>query len=334
LNESARELEARSKLDPAIRAFIRIVSADFARHPPLISSSPARQRAVAENVRAQWALGGPAMAQTLDFRVPYGPRQVRVRIYRPFSVSPLPALIYLHGGGWTMFSIDTHDRVMREYATRARCVVIGIDYSLAPEARFPTALDDVMHIVRWAGEQAQQLGIRADRLALGGDSAGGNLTLAACLGLRDGGDRHRVHAMLLNYAALDVACSAESIACYGGPDYMLGGEEMAQFWRNYMRDAQDAENPLVCPARAQDLHALPPAFFTIAECDILAQQNTLMAERLRAAGVAVEAIVYRGASHSFLEAVSIAKISRRALDDASRWLRATLAGTSAQPRNG
>lgn len=324
MNDSATQAEARSELDPAIRAFIRIVSADFASHPPLDSLSPVRQRAVAETVRARWALGGPAMVERRDLQVPFDDRHVRVRLYRPYGGLPLAALIYLHGGGWAMFSIDTHDRLMREYAARARCAVIGVDYSLAPEARFPVALDEVMHIVRWAGDQAQQLGIRADRLALGGDSAGGNLTLAACLGLRDGGDAHRVRAMLLNYAALDVSCSSESIARYGGPDYMLGGEEMAQFWRNYLRDARDAENPLVCPARAS-LHSLPPAFFTIAECDILATQNLLVADRLRAAGVAAEAIVYRGASHSFLEAVSIAQISGRALDDAARWLRATLA---------
>lgn len=324
MKETAVRAAPGSDLDPAIRTFIRTVSADFARYPDSSSLTPAQMREVAEKVRAPWTAGGPVMARTQELQVPFRGRHVRVRVHWPALGAPRAALVYLHGGGWTLFSIDTHDRLMREYAARSECIVVGVDYSLWPEAKFPTALEEVVQVVRWLRDHGQSLDIRSDRLALGGDSAGGNLTMAACSSLRDSGEADSIRAMLLNYAALDIECSPQSHALYGGPGYMLGSGEMTQFWRNYMRDARDADDPLVCPVLGR-LQDLPPAFFTIAECDILAHQNGVMAERMRAAGVAVEAVVYRGASHSFLEAVSIAGISGRALDDASRWLRSTLA---------
>lgn len=314
---------AGSDLDPDIRRFIQEVGAGFARHPDFSTLTPVQMREVAEAVRAPWATGGPAMIHVDEFSIPSTAGNVRVRIHDPSPRARKPALIYLHGGGWTIFSIDTHNRLMREYAARADVVVVGVDYALSPEAKFPTALNQVASVVRWVRENGETVGIDPDCIALGGDSAGANLTMAVCLKLRDAGEPDAVQAMILNYGVFDNECSEQSHRRYGGAGYMLASEEMAAFWRNYVGADADGSDPLVCPIRAR-LDSLPPAFLAIAECDILAQQNVVMADKLRAAGVSVRAVVYEGTSHSFLEAVSIAAISDRALAETSHWLRTVL----------
>jgi len=299
------------------------MSASYARHAALDSMPISQARQIVEQVRAPWAAGGPRMHETTEQMLSYPNGGIRLRIHDPSPQRPKPALVYLHGGGWTFFSLDTHDRLMREYAAAADVVVVGVDYALSPEVKYPYALDQVVHVMRWLAQHGSQWNIDPSRLALGGDSAGGNLALAACLRLRDGGDATLVRAMLLNYAALDWHCSDESHRRYGGAGYMLGSEEMVVFWRNYVGEAATLDDPLVCPARAE-VAGLPPAFFTIGECDILAQQNVDLARKLRAAGVAAREVVYAGASHSFLEAMSISDVSRRAIDEAAAWLRTTM----------
>ena len=314
---------AGADLDPDIRRFIEAVGAAYARYADFDALPWPRKRQIAEEVRAPWAAGGPTMASTTELTVPSGVGPVRLRIHDPSVDRGKPALIYLHGGGWTLFSVDTHDRLMREYAARADVVVIGVDYALSPEAKFPDALTQIISTVRWVRSDGSALDVDPERIALGGDSAGGNLTVAACLALRDAGEPNAVRAMVLNYAAIDFECSAESHRRYGGEGYMLGSDEMRVFWNNYLRDEADRQNPLARPIRAH-LANLPPTFLAIAECDLLAEQSIAMAQKLRAAGVAVRAIVYKGASHSFLEAVSIAAVSERALNETSHWLRETL----------
>ena len=307
-----------SDLDPDIRSFIRTVAASVASHPGFDSAPYPQQRRWAEEAREPWRQGGPAMLETRELAVPTRHGAVRARIHRPAG-GILPGLVYLHGGGWTLFSIDTHDRVMREYAARTACCVIGVDYALAPERKFPVPLEQVVDVVSWLREQGPALGIDAARLAIGGDSAGANLSVAACLLRRDRAAIPPLVAMLLNYGAFVSRCSADACRRYGGPEYMLGCEEMNQYWHNYMRSDEDAEDPLACPLLGS-LGGLPPAFLAIAECDILAEQNVEMARRLQDAGVPARSVVYAGASHSFIEAMSISALSNQALADASAWL--------------
>jgi len=311
-------------VDPDIRRFIELTSAEYARHPPLTDVPVSFAREVAEAVRAPWAAGGPTMHQTADLEVdtPHGP--VRVRVHNPSATPNKPALIYVHGGGWVLFSIDTHDRLMREYAARADVVVIGVDYDRSPEVRFPVALEQIVAVVRWAASHSAALDIDGERLSVGGDSAGGNMSFAAALSLRDAGDGELIKALLLNYAVLNDASSEEYHARFGGEGYMLASDEMAAFWDNYIPDPDERLNPLASPMRA-DVTGLPPVFMTIPECDLLTGQSLEMAARLRDAGTPVSASVYRGATHSFLEAVAIAPIADRALEDASVWLREILA---------
>jgi acetyl esterase len=310
-------------IDPDIRRFIAQVNADYARLTGGAELPAPQMRQVAEQVRAPWRKGGPAMQRTFEHVAPTEAGPVRLRIYDPGVAHPASALVYMHGGGWVLFSLDTHDRVMREYAARAGCLVVGVDYALAPEARFPVALRQVAGVVRWLHANGAALGVDPDRIALGGDSAGGNLSIGAALSLRDAGEADRVRGLLLIYPAFDQTCSPESVRRFGGPGAVLTGEEIEYFWRNYAGDDDLRDNPLACPIRAR-LEGLPPVCLTIPERDVLTEQSLEMAERLRVAGVPVSLTVYPGATHSFIEAVSIAAVADRAIGDGARWLRETL----------
>lgn len=321
-----------SDLDPDIRRFIRTATAATAVHGVFDDAPFPQQRRWAEEARTPWRLGGPAMFETRNLELPTRHGPVRARVHRP-GRGNLPGLVYLHGGGWTLFSIDTHDRVMREYASRAGCCVIGVDYALSPERKFPVALEQVADVVSQLAAGDGELGIDTGRIAIGGDSAGANLSVATCLLHRDRAPELPVCAMLLNYGAFVSQCSDDACRRFGGPEYMLGCDEMIRYWRNYMRSDEDAQNPLVCPLLAS-LKGLPPAFLAIAECDVLAEQNLEMARRLEEAGVAVRRVVYPGASHSFIEAMSIAAVSDRALGEASGWLREIFRGAGAATARG
>ncbi|MDY6949296.1 MAG: alpha/beta hydrolase [Pseudomonadota bacterium] len=310
-------------LDAEVRHFVITLSRAFADYPDFNKLPLTDMRRACEHIRAPWAAGGPVMAQRLERTVATPAGAVRVRVHNPTVRANQPAFIYIHGGGWTTFSIDTHDRLMREYAARADVAVIGVDYALSPEVKFPVAQQQVAAVVRWARQQGGELGICRDRIALGGDSAGGNLAITTALRLRDEGEPDALHAIVTSYAVTDTYSTPEALQRYGHEGYMLGAEEMVQFWNNYLNSAEEANNPLVCPVHA-DLRGLPPVFMVIPECDILTEQNWRLAAKLEHAGVNVTTSFYEGASHSFLEAMSIAAISNRAIDDTARWLRETL----------
>ena len=311
-------------LDPDIRRFVAETSAAYAAGGPFATLSFPEQRTLAEAVRAPWRQGGPAMARTEDLLVdtPHGPVKVRLHHPPPKGASPdgpRPALIYLHGGGWTLFSLDTHDRVMREYAASAGMVVVGVDYSLSPEVRFPVALEQVEAVAIWLRANGREHGVDTARLAVGGDSAGACLSMSLALKLRDQGAGDLLKALLLIYPVFDTEVSDDAARRHGGEGFMLSAAELAGFWANYLSGPDDANNPLARPMRA-DVTGLPPACLTIAERDILAEQGLAMAARLRAAGIETRSDIYAGATHSFLEAVSIAPIARRAIDDGATWL--------------
>ena len=305
-------------LDPDIRRFVTALDEGYGRYPNFDRLPMRERRAAAEQVRAPWCAGGPRMWRSVDTQV----AGLRGRIHIPLEAPALGAMLYLHGGGWTMFSIDTHDRLMREYAVRAGIIVVGIDYSLSPEAKFPVALNEVVEATRWLQRTGVTHGIDPKRLAVGGDSAGANLALGAALKLREEGGGPSLRGMLFNYGAFDPRPST-SYELYDGPRYALTVEEMGYFWNNYAGDPADLQNPLAAPALA-DVRGLPAAYFCIAECDILSDGNRAMAERLTAAGVPTEEHVYEGATHSFLEAISISALADRALDAAACWLRGRL----------
>ncbi len=300
--------------DPDIRRFVDAINAAYAEHGAPAGASMATRRQIAERVRAPWREGGPIMAESREMDM----GGVRLRLHRPVADEKLPVMLYIHGGGWTLFSIDTHDRLMREYAARAGIAVLGIDYSLSPESKFPVALDECAAALDWIATQADALNLDAHRVLIGGDSAGANLSVATCLLQRQRGAKLPI-AMLLNYGAFAPE-HTPSYARFGAGDYSLESGEMDMFWANYIDTPDQLADPLVTPLRA-DLSGMPPAFLAIADCDILADCNDAFARKLTDAGVATRAVTYKGATHSFLEAVSIAPLAGRALDEQAAWIR-------------
>ncbi|HEX7916784.1 alpha/beta hydrolase fold domain-containing protein [Rudaea sp.] len=312
---------ARDPLDPQIRQFVSALERAWARYPAVESLPVAEKRRIAEIVRTPWREGGPTMATTRDTTLPTRHGPVRVRIHRPVAdVETQPALIYLHGGGWTMFSLDTHDRIMRELAARAAVTVVGVDYALSPEAKFPHALEQIVDAVRALHGQASSFGIDAARLAIGGDSAGANLSVATSLVLRGASTEHPLRGMLLIYGCYTNEISVQAANGFGAEGNLLTAAEMATFWHNYLVRPDEALDPLAAPLRAE-LAGLPRAFLLAAQCDVLAEQSRAFAAKLCEAGVPADFTEYPGATHSFLEAISVSKLADRAIDDCAAWLR-------------
>lgn len=299
--------------DPDIRRFVDAINAAYVEHGAPAGASMAARREAAERVRGPWRTGGPIMASSTDMDM----GGIRLRLHRPVADQKLPVMLYIHGGGWMLFSIDTHDRLMREYAARAGIALLGIDYSLSPESKFPVALEECAAALDWIGAQAQALNLDAERVLIGGDSVGANLSVATCLLRRQRGQALPI-AMLLNYGAFAPE-RTPSYARFGAGDYSLESDEMDAFWASYVDGPGQLADPLVAPLRA-DLADLPPAFLAIAECDILADCNHAFARKLEEAGVPTRAATYRGATHSFLEAMSIAPLANRALDEQAAWI--------------
>lgn len=316
----------KSMLDPEIAVFVDKMSAAWASHPSFMSLPIAEARRVGEQVRAPWRLGGPAMAGTQDVAVPTSTGSLPIRVYDPGVASPAPALIYLHGGGFVLFSIDTHDRLMREYAAAGGFIVIGVDYPLSPEARYPTALNQLVELLDWLRDGGGAgIGVDARRLAIGGDSAGANLAMATALRLRDRGTPDAFRGMLLNYGGFAADCSDEAEARLGGDGAVLDREEMEFYFSTYLgQENGRSSDPYAAPLFAQ-LEGLPPAFLVIPDCDILSEQSYRMEQRMREAGVGAASVTYKGTTHSFLEAMSIAKVARKAIADGAEWVKQVLA---------
>jgi acetyl esterase len=318
MSNDRQSLQPTGSLDPEIRQFADALEAGYLSFETGETMSLESRRVIAEKVRQRWVQGGPEMESITEHLIAHDHGSVRIRIYQPHEARNGPALVYLHGGGWTIFSLDTHDRLMREYASRANMPVIGIDYSLAPEAKFPTQILECESVINWIEQNGESLGIDPTKLAIGGDSAGANMAVATCLRLRDSNSSVVPAAMLLNYGAFDAnLLDAPDIS--DDPNFTLTQSEMKAFWNNYLRSPEDQANPLANPAIA-NLRGLPPALMVIPEHDILVTENHRFATRLEKAGIPVEAVVYPGTTHSFLEAVSIAQVSDDALTHSAQWL--------------
>jgi acetyl esterase len=311
--------EPGSELDPEIAAFRRAAKAATRHLPDLKTLLPEQARAGVAAARTRWRQGGPAMRLTSDFVISDAIPALKLRVFEPQTVSQ-GSLFYLHGGGWTMFSVETHDRIMRELAARAGMRVVGLDYALAPEAQFPIAIRQVVHAIRTVSATPEGFGLQPGPLFAGGDSAGANLAVAAALALRESGAPNLLAGLLLDYGVYDATFDRPSYAAFDGDAYMLTRDEMEFFWGRYIPEERDRLQGLASPLRAA-LSGLPPAFMAIAECDVLADENHAMAEKLGASGVSVHSVTYPGTTHSFLEAVSIAAVAGRALQDQADWLR-------------
>lgn len=307
-------------LDPEIAEFVRRSMEAGRGYPPRETLSAPQARLLALETRRQWFEGGPIMARTEERMIPTRHGELRMRLHRPEGVTAKGAFLYLPGGGWVLFSVDTHDRLMREYADAAKMIVIGVDYSRAPEARFPQPVEELDDVLDWLFEHADELGFDPARLAMGGDSAGANLTAATSLKRRDEG-KVLPAGMILNYGSYDLNIFTESVVKWGGGSYLLTTHMMVWFQMQYMRTPEDVTHPWASPIRAHSKAGLPQTLMVMTDCDVLYDSNIGFEAALREAGVDVTARLYPGTVHSFLEAMSIAKVSRRAIRETAEWLR-------------
>ncbi|WP_431269384.1 alpha/beta hydrolase [Dankookia sp. P2] len=312
------------RLDPEMAAFNAMMEARAAALPPVRLQQPFDEpRALTEALNLPLASGGPVMAESGDRWVPARGRRVQCRVHRPDLPGPLPVLLYLHGGGWVWNSIDTHDRLMREYAATAGCIVVGPDYALSPEAVFPQALEECEAVLRWVAAGGAAWGADPGRIVIGGDSAGANLAAGLALWLRDGPTPPPLRGLLLNYGVFDSAARHAELRQVA-TGYGLTRERMAFYWQAYAPRAVDRASPFTTPLRA-GLAGLPPCLLHVAELDVLASENHVMAAQLRAAGVVVETRLFPGTVHGFLRALGHVGQAHAAVEAAGTWLRARFA---------
>ncbi|MGQ0833270.1 MAG: alpha/beta hydrolase [Microthrixaceae bacterium] len=264
------------------------------------------------------------VARVDDRSIPGADGDIPLRVYTPHGAigEAHGVLVWFHGGGWVIGDLDTADSTCRALANRAGCVVVSVDYRLAPEHRAPAALDDCLRALAWTVENFELLGVDASKVAVGGDSAGGNLAALVCQRVRDefGPD---IDFQLLVYPATDLTLSHPSID-ENAEGYFLTKEVMVWFLECYLGDA-DPKDPSVSPLHAGDLSGLPPALVITAEFDPLRDEGEAYAVGLSEAGVPVELVRYDGQIHGFVGMATMLEDGRHALDRASAALRAALA---------
>jgi acetyl esterase len=272
------------------------------------------------------AMGGrsSAILAEVSNRTIDGPAgQVPVRIYRPVGDGPFGVLCFFHGGGFVLGDLNTHDGVCRQIAADAECVVVAVDYRLAPEHPFPAAVEDCDAAVRWVAANAESLGGDPNRLAVGGESAGGNLSAVMAQRMRD---HHGpvLAAQLLVYPACRMVGEPTPSMLANAEGYFLTAEDMQWFMDCYLSDPGEANLVTVSPALAKDLSGLPPALVISAEFDPLCDDGEEYALALRDAGVEVSMTRYDGAIHGFWNFFSLLTLGRKAMDESTSWLRAQL----------
>jgi len=241
---------------------------------------------------------GEPVASVEDRAITANGAQIPLRIYRPEGGPAVtPALVWFHGGGWVIGSLDGSDFGCRIMANASGCTVISVDYRLAPEYKFPTAVDDCLAVTKWVAENGPELGVDGARIAVGGDSAGGNLAAVVSQLARDGGGP-AIASQALVYPVTNYDFSTASYRD-NAEGYLLERDSMEWFWGHYLRSEADGASTKASPLRHTNLAGLPPAIVLTAEFDPLRDEGEAYAKRMRAAGVPVEARRYDGQIHGF-----------------------------------
>ncbi len=280
-------------LDPQVKTMLEEMNANPM--PALTTLSPAAAR---EQVKAMLPpVPGPEMARVVDRAIPGPNGDIAVRIYTPSGNGPHPAVVFFHGGGWVVCDIEMYDGTCRQLADGAACIVVSVDYRLAPEHKFPMPVEDCYVATAWVDEQARAIGARTSGVAVAGDSAGGNLAAAVCLMARDRGGPRIVQQTLV-YPATNHSFDTPSYRD-NGADYFLTVEDCRWFWNHYLTNDADGGDRYASPLLAEDLRGLPPALIITAEFDPLRDEGEAYASRLQAAGVPVTCTRYDGMIHGF-----------------------------------
>lgn len=307
-------------LTPAMRGIVSGMAR--LQRAPMESMTPAEARAMYAGGAEVLEIDRPELPRVEDFHIPSRDgTPLPVRLVAPAADGPLPALLYFHGGGFTVGSVATHDILCRELARQSGCAVLSLDYRLAPEHPFPTASNDAWDALGWLAAHGASIGIDTSRLAVGGDSAGGTLAAACALMARDTG--LPLALQLLLYPGCTAWQDTDSHRRFAhGP--IIQASLIQWFFNQYVRNDADRDDWRFAPLLAHDVDGVAPAWFGLAECDPLVDEGVEYADRLRASGVAVDLDIYRGVTHEFIKMGRLIPEARRAHADAAAALRQAL----------
>ncbi|TLS46139.1 alpha/beta hydrolase [Streptomyces montanus] len=315
-------------LEPAAQQF-----ADATSQPPfLYELGPEKARRVLDDLQAE-----PIEKLDVDsewITVPADVGDVRVRIVRPRGAAPpLPVVLYMHGGGWILGNADTHDRLVRELADGAQAAVVFVEYTRSPEAHYPIAIEQGYATAQWIVREGAAHGLDPDRMAVAGDSVGGNMTAALALMAKERGDVRFVHQSMY-YPVTDAEMNTKSYADLA-TGYFLTAQAMEWFWNAYIPDRAQRSEITASPLKANldQLAGLPPAFLLVDEADVLRDEGEAYAAKLRAAGVDITTVRYDGITHDFmmLNPLSDTHATRAAVAQAVSVLRDALRSGVAPP---
>jgi acetyl esterase len=298
----------------------------MAGRPPLETLSPAEAREGMKKARAVFSPDAPDMGEVRDLTCPGPAGAIGLRLYRPKSAEPdakLPVLVYYHGGGWVIGDLDTHDVLCRELSIHSGAAVVSVDYRLAPEHVFPAAVDDAYAATKWIAENGVALGLDTTRLAVGGDSAGGNLAIVVALMARDAGGPAIKHQLLI-YPATDTSGRQVSLT-ENAAVLPLTKAVMDWFWVHYAGGQNVLEDWRAAPLVADTLINLPPAYVITAGYDVLRDEGLDFADKLEAAKVLVTRKHFPGQIHGFITMGKVVREANTAVADAGAALKAALA---------
>lgn len=306
-------------LTPAMRDVLSRMAR--AGRPPFHALTPAQARAAYEAGSGVLEISRPILARVEDFNIPARDGlALPARLYAP-SFEHLPVLLYFHGGGFTIGSIATHDVLCRQLSHLAGCVVVSVDYRLAPEHKFPAAANDAWDALQWLSAHAENMGLDAARLAVGGDSAGGTLAAMCAVLARDAGLPLALQLLFYPGCAAHQDTPSHRKFAQG---FVLEEKSITWFFNQYVRSPADRDDWRFAPLNAPDVDGVAPAWFGLAECDPLVDEGVMYADKLRAAGVPVDLEIYRGVTHEFIKMGRAIPEARHAHADAARALRHAL----------
>lgn len=306
-------------VDPQIRALL-----DRGTGVPATHTLPVAEARRQYEARIALMAPPPQMAKVEERRIDGPGGEIRLRLYTPEGSGPFPLMMFFHGSGFVLCSLDTHDGICRNLAAGIGCVVVSVDYRLAPEHKFPKGLDDCLAATRWAADHAAELGIDPARIMVAGDSAGGNMAAVIALRLRDEGGPELCGQMLL-YPVTDYHTPGTPSYAENADGYGLTRDTMEWFWAHYLNSPAEAENPHASPLRARDVTRLPPAYVSSAEYDPLRDEAERYGMRLREAGVPTVITRFAGMNHGFLFWVGIVGGADAAMAEACAWARQVFA---------
>ena len=314
-------------LHPEAAAFLEQIARQKAHSIETLPLDVVRRAAL---VGGHLSADAPSLAkiENLSIKRPDG-TSLPIRIYVPLGTGPFASCLYFHGGGWVLNSIDTHDELVRRLAAESRCVFVNVDYRLAPEHKYPAAAEDAWTALNWVHENSSLIGCDPNRIAVAGDSAGGNLATVVCLMTRDRGGP-RVSFQALIYPIVD--CDFDRPSYHKNAEgYFLTRREMLWFWNHYVTSPEQMHEPFASPLRATSLRGLPPALILTAEYDPLCDEGEAYAEAMRNAGIHVTLHRYEGMIHAFVRRTAQFEAARSAIREIGAQLKAALEiGTSSR----